>query len=375
MDATSNNSSPFTNCSAAVFMNCANMLPEPLLPSNDTNTENGTTLDIDTETEFMELTIAKYILKTVLPFLLVFGTFGNVTAFVVLIQMCRKGSTVFVYLAVLACVDLMALYVFSLRQWVLHVFEVDIWCYSCWSCRLAGVMTQFTDQMSAWIQVTFTLVRVLAVSCPLRFRSHCSMKSNVIILTTIGLVLFAHNSHILIWMKRNPDMMDITSCLPGNDVYAEFYYDVWPWINVTISSILPTCILIVGSALIIHRVRRSQHQSGLGRGSVDTEAPSSQQERRIKAKNDSLTEILFAVNVTFLLCTLPICVFGIGYGYWLKNADDHRKSILKLVWTGCNILSCTNHAVNFLLYSLSGRQFRLELRSTLGCIKRLCRIR
>jgi hypothetical protein len=366
MDLSDKNHTSLHNC-AGTFVDYTDcFLSTSMYPVGTTT--NETILNTDNVTEYIEHTIADYLVKSVLPFLFVFGTFGNVTAFVVLVQMCRKGSTVLVYLVVLACVDLMALYVFSFRRWVLHVFGIDIWCTSCLTCRLTGVMTYFTDQMSAWMQVMFTITRVLAVCWPLRFRHHWTLKTNAIIITIICVALYLMNAHILVWMKRHLDVTAITSCIPGSDAYAVFYYHIWPWVNLTNSSILPACILTEGSVLIIRQVKQSQNHAGLGQR--DSEAQfSSQQQKRIK-KNESLTGILFAVNATFLCCTLPICVFKIGYGYWQKDANAHQLAVLKLAWTGSNILSCTDHAVNVLLYTLSGSQFRTELKYTLASFKR-----
>ena len=98
--------------------------------------------------------------------------------------------------------------------------------------------------------------------------------------------------------------------------------------------------------------RRQSTLSAMGR--------SSQQNRR--HHQTSMTVVLITMNTTFLITTLPISVYEIGYTNWSLTTNQRNIAQLELWWAIVNMLMYSNNALNFLLF-LSGSHFRKEFRS------------
>ena len=70
--------------------------------------------------------------------------------------------------------------------------------------------------------------------------------------------------------------------------------------------------------------------------------------------------MLLVVSVAWLLLTTPYAVFTQFVRDY--SSDPQTKSVQRLVRVICFLLMYVNHAVNFLLYCLTGRKFRVELK-------------
>ena len=76
--------------------------------------------------------------------------------------------------------------------------------------------------------------------------------------------------------------------------------------------------------------------------------------------------MLVVVCVAWLLLTTPFAVFTLCVPE--HSRDRHTFAVQLLVRTFCFLLMYVNHAVNFILYCLTGRKFRAELKEMLRCM-------
>jgi len=76
--------------------------------------------------------------------------------------------------------------------------------------------------------------------------------------------------------------------------------------------------------------------------------------------------MLVVVSVAWLLLTTPYAVFTLCLPAF--SSDPETKSIQRLIRVICFLLMYVNHAINFLLYCLTGRKFRTELRELLWSV-------
>jgi len=76
--------------------------------------------------------------------------------------------------------------------------------------------------------------------------------------------------------------------------------------------------------------------------------------------------MLIVVSVAWLLLTTPYAVFTLFQPTYSK--DPQTVAIQKLTRCICFLLMYVNHAINFLLYCLTGRKFRAELKEMLSSV-------
>ena len=133
-------------------------------------------------------------------------------------------------------------------------------------------------------------------------------------------------------------------CLAANKKLA---FEIWPWADLTIYSLLPFAIMMICSTIIIktiHRRRRTLSRRYSENGNV-------------KSKVKTMTTILLTVTFVFLFLTTPFTIYAttVTELYRKVNVDYH------LFYASARMLRYVNNSVNFFLYCLSGRPFRREL--------------
>ena len=329
--------------------------------------ESNTTEDeyYDDYTTYPEYQAGVLIWKVVPPILILLGTIGNILSIVVLTRKSIKTSTTALYFTFLAASDLCVLYTGLLRHWIRYVFEYDLRQLSEAVCKIHIWLVYSSLDFSAWIIIAFTLERVISVWCPISAKTKCSRKYATALLITILLFLLALNSHML-YGKINKDTLDEQTygfeyCVAINDNYYDFFYQVWPWIDLCMFCLIPISVIIVGNCCILFRIFRSHRKTrARSESTVSMNQRTSLQHRR--AKHSSMTAMLFTLNIVFLFTTSPISIYNIGYPHWVISGSNQDYANLELWWAIVTMLQYTNNSINFLLYCLSGTRFRKEVR-------------
>ena len=294
--------------------------------------------------------------KTIPPILIVFGTCGNVLSIVVLTAKSIRGSTTGLYLLILTVSDLAVLYTGLLRQWIIYLFEFDVRQVSEIACKIHTWLVYTSVDFSAWLLIAVTLERIIAVWCPYVLKRKCGRQNGSMLITVILISLLGLNSHFLYGMVyiRSPGGMDKCGYIDEN--YQTFMDKAWSWIDLCAFCLIPLSFIVVGNCLILLKVADSRHKT---RRKYIT----SKYNTSIKNKDrqqSSMTAILITLNTVFLLTTLPISIYNIGHVHWSTTDDPKVLARLELWWAVVNMFMYTNNAVNFVLYSLSGSQFREE---------------
>jgi hypothetical protein len=222
---------------------------------------------------------------------------------------------------------------------------------------------------SAWILVGVTLERMVSVWRPHNTQSVWKRKRAVGFIFAFGAIVLALNTHFLYGLVFRADRdethghANIQKFVEIDETYYEFFNITWPWIDLCAFCAFPLTIIVVGNGLILFKLINSQRKlrpRHVQTSSVDHESgqkPLSGQCSKIS----STTSMLFALNTVFLLSTLPISIYNIGYTHWANVANEHGNAKLDLWWAIVNMLMYVNNSMNFLLYCLSGTKFRREV--------------
>ncbi|OWF54091.1 Orexin receptor type 2 [Mizuhopecten yessoensis] len=304
-------------------------------------------------------TAASYLAKGVPPFMIVFGTFGNILSIFILTRKNIRQSTCTVYLVVLACSDLVVLYTGLLRTWISATFQNDIRTHTSGLCKVHTWLVYVSLDFSAWILVAVTAERVALVWFPHKAKAKCTKKSAAFVITPIFVCLMLINSHILYGMDRVVKVDGNSTSILCDFVtenYRYFFDELWPWVDLTIFCGLPFCFLVAGNVLIITKVFASQRAA---RRQVVPHDPNSRAQR---SQMSSMSIMLICLNCVFMLCTTPVSIYLIGYIHWYRGASESIKATLSLFWTLVNVLMYANNTFNFLLYCMSGSRFRAEVK-------------
>jgi len=91
------------------------------------------------------------------------------------------------------------------------------------------------------------------------------------------------------------------------------------------------------------------------------------QSTRKQKRNNRLTIMLLSVIIAFIFLTCPSVIYICLNRLLQPTAFSDKKLVLRDLF---ELLWYTKHSLNFLLYTLSGQDFRREFRKLISCSKR-----
>lgn len=102
------------------------------------------------------------IFLSICPLLLAFGTCTNILSLLVLTRKRMRKHSTYSYLAILSVIDMLALYLGLIRDYLAHGYQIYI--SATWLCRLHSFLFYYTLDFSSWILVAVSIDRFLAIT-------------------------------------------------------------------------------------------------------------------------------------------------------------------------------------------------------------------
>ena len=332
-------------------------VPYTIAYSNHSEQENSTVV-LQTAVILDGLDMITFLKLYFVPFLLFVGTLGNIMSFVIFSRTAlRKSATAF-YFRVLAVADTLALNVGLWPIWMRDAFDIHIYPITDVSCRIQTYLRYTLPDCAVWVLVILTIERLVGVRWPHHvrriFTRHRSRISVLVMVLVIGII---NIPSIFIATKRLGDT-SIHPCMVAHRVLA---YKIWPWIDLTIYSLLPFAIMIT-SIIVMLKTIKQRRRMLCRQGSINSSRGRTTQ---------TMTATLLSVIFVFLLLTAPFVI----YATILKELHGKIDIDFFLYYYIASYLRYVNNSVNFFLYCLSGQPFRTELKCLfLGRRPRISRI-
>ena len=306
----------------------------------------------------------------ILTLIICSGIVGNVISFLVWTKgrRCRKlpGGT---YLRALAVSDTVALCIPAFNEAITLMTEYNPANNYDFLCRLEITGRHFGLMVSSWIIVCFTVERTLAIARPTTSSNLLSKKGTMVIMIAIFVVNFIMNFPFGIVYGHTTKQIVQPSTqvtdLSGNDdnsttghsvdVYknvcsadrASFFhllnwYHIW-FIDAFLIFLIPFGIITISNLVVLYLVISSRRATG------------SKMDSKIRA----VTVRAVTISVTHCVTTGGFSMLVLIPGYFdralnIKNSPEYYIRTINLV------LSYVNHAVNFILYSFFGSDFRRD---------------
>ena len=335
-------------------------------------------------------------------------------AFLVFTATHVKRQSSSVYLASLALADLsflLALTVVWLGWINVPLFHKRGW------CQTVVYITYVSTFLSVWLVVSFTIERYVIVRYPLRKDRFCTLgraRRVVTSLTLCGLVLYSFAP----WTSGIVHIRTLPVCMPLPQHYVLF--TTVTAIDSAINLIIPSCTIVVLNIRMAYKIvkvtretkhlglpnsgsqmeslpdrratlyrsmslnRRNSHravlfltgtnstharQSLARMGSVTSPSTQAQfgiAQGRVRAQYRT-ARMLIIVSSVFVILNVPSHVFRIHAFLYTSLGDRLVTSKKALRWQELfQLLYHLNFSINFILYSLYGRQFRTGLKLILS---------
>ena len=297
------------------------------------------------------LVAARMIWLVMSPVLIVVGTLGNVLSALVFCRKPLRNMAASLYLTVLAVADTSVLLYGLLFQWLQLSFEIAVSRRSNVGCKILTFLLYGSVQMEAWILVSVTIERFMTLTRLMTTQVWFTRRRACIGTCCLFTLIFAINCHFFATVH-----LDATNESPGRcrckDEYQTFCTWMLPWIDAFLVSILPFVIMFTLNLIIIvklrehNRFQKKYSDQGNQRGLEAT------------PNVNSITAMLLCVTFIFILTTLPLLLFE-ALPQHIHDSIKPTDSVL--IQTVCYMLSYVNCAINFQLYCVTSRKFRIEL--------------
>ena len=311
--------------------------------------------------------VALAIVRYVFPFIVAFGTAGNVLSAVVLVHRRLSGGSIDLYRVALAVVDTTVLYVSAFKTWIRVVTGVELLHASDAACRCLTFILLAALHLSAWLIVLLAVDRFMTVWCPFRAAVMCSMRGAFVAAVCLLVIVVIGNVHAF-WTFRLSDDDWAPRCVPAADDW--FMNVAFNYVKFSTYSFLPFVVVAVLNVLIIYRLvrlRRRLLARRVRRLRSRSDAPQGGQrvlQPPLSAKQVRATSLLVVVALMWLVLATPFTLVSVLAVNGIRPTSDSAHLLVK---TFAFVLMYMNHSVNVIVYCAMERRFRTALCRTMLC--------
>lgn len=241
--------------------------------------------------------------------------------------------------------------------------------YDVWSCRTHKFLFYTAGDLSIWFIVGFTFDRFIAVCLPLIKTRVCTRRRAVYAALGIGVFFVGKNVHEF-WTRgvMYDDLGAVVAVCGLPKEYFYFHAYVRPWIAFILITVLPFLLILGFNCMIVHCLIRA-NRSRLATTPTPTSGSSTQPSMTAASSGYRQTTVMcLSVSFAFLICILPSIILLIGKMRWNDaGAPLQTRLAYQRAKAVNNMMVYVNHSINFILYCLTGRKFREELKAMFAC--------
>ena len=316
----------------------------------------------------MTYKIASYINYYWFPILVPIGLIGNTLSFFVMIQPNNRKMSTCIYMAAISVNDNIMMCL-ALQNWLFVGIKIhEGWL---WGCKFSAFLVNCSVQSSAYQVLAMTIDKYVAIKWPHKAATYSTPKRAKIILSCIFLCTLIYNSPHLLIASLVGDQC-ITYVVGG------IISKVYSWISFLVNGIIPFSMLIHMNYIIVQTVRKSRTMfrtntttTGTNSSIPDINKGVDVRQKTMKSAENQLTIMLLLVTMLFLILLFPTYIRFIYLN--LVEIDTPSKYASSMLFFQITYkLYTTNHGINFLLYCISGKKFRHDLKEMLCNITKSC---
>ncbi|XP_067209414.1 putative G-protein coupled receptor F59B2.13 isoform X2 [Linepithema humile] len=300
--------------------------------------------------------------KYSLPIFIFLGLLGNCLSAIVLFRKKMRFFSSNIYLGVLAISDI-AFSIILLIDWLILMDIKPKEKYLYWLKFFMDFWSFFSEFLSVWLVVAFTIERYIVTKYPLLRRSWCTFKrAKIVVITLMGLAILRSILQIffIFGTMHNRDAMYFKQDINIYDVYKHVNLDIQKGAGQTrkimdsiIIFTLPALVIVICNTLIGHHI----YQQNRIRKMLITASNSSNKKTQIsndKMLQHKITRMLILVSSIFIILKLPT-----HYFFYISRYIIYGNMVVMA--TLFDLLDTAHYSINFVLYCATGQTFRKEL--------------
>ncbi|KFB48397.1 AGAP005002-PA-like protein [Anopheles sinensis] len=310
------------------------------------------------------------------PALVLFGSIGNILSVLVFFKTKLRKLSSSYYLAALGLSDTFYL-VCQFVAW-LSMIDIKIYMQELY-CRFFTFSSTLSCFLSVWFVVAFTVERFIAVLYPLRRQTMCTVRrAKIVILSLTVAGIFVSMPIFFFAAPQFSTALNETLC----DIVQEYKEPaaVFNFLDFILVFVVPFTIIVVLNTITaltvwkfasIRRtmtiprsyganVRESRRQLNISNsqhfanGNVPVQQIQFLSRSRVANSQIKVTKMLLIVSTVFVCLNLPSYIMRVK----IYLETEYASTYIYLVQSCFQLLFMTNFGINFILYCVSGQNFR-----------------
>ena len=142
-------------------------------------------------------------------------------------------------------------------------------------------------------------------------------RTAVIVMAASSVSLFVLNTHVFVTYQLDSSPHSrATLCMVSKAEYMHLAFNIIPWIDLVLYSMLPSLLIVVCNITIVITLVRIKWKN----------SNSIQGETTLQKSFIRIIPMLLLVSTVFVLCTLPLCIYLIGEQFLLRRRKPKQSS-------------------------------------------------
>ena len=306
-------------------------------------TDNNFMEEVKTYTEFK---IANFVNIYWYPILVPIGLIGNTLSFFVMIKPNNRKMSTCIYMAAISINDSLMMYT-AFHYWLIGAVNIREW--NLWECKFVIFCSLAALQNCTYLILAMTVDKYIAIKWPHRAATYSTPRRARIIVVGVPICVFIYNiPHFFL------SVSDECVAYSNSNVIARIY----SWLSFVLNAVIPVLLLIHMNYIIVKTVKNSGKMFGAN-GML-------KRKETMKSTEKQVTIMLLLVTTLFLILLVPTYIRFIYVAFAARDTPlEYAKTLLVFQITAK--LYKTNSGINFLLYCVSGKKFRNDLKEILSC--------
>lgn len=299
------------------------------------------------------------------PAIVIAGVIGNTLSLIVMKSQSLRHKSYSHYLCALAVFDTITLIirlVTTINEYYTGILNERglFHSFNNIGCKVYNFFEHVSYLMSSWLVVLMAMERLIAVCFPFKkcvIRQQSGAAASICCLLLV--ICFSQSFRLAMIENIPTDIdMDYRICA-ATDTYTEMYTSLnmyfYQW---SLTFFLPVVIVLVCNGLVLYQIFKV-------RRAIKQKDKNSRRTRAVN-KNHKTTCMLLIVSFTYIGTLFPLLVLSTIIDSTIR-LKDKTFAWSMYVTLGpflevCVAISLINYAINFFIYILSGKSFRMELR-------------
>ena len=307
---------------------------------------------------YMTFKIANLVNAYWYPLLTPIGLIGNSLSLAVMMKQRNRKMSTCIYMAAISINNnLMMLMCF--HDYLVSVRQVHKW--NPIECHVTAVAFLFALQNCTYLILAMTMDKYIAIKWPHKAATYSTARRAKIVTMSLYICVFIYNA---------PHYF-LSSVIDGqcyNFGISNVFSRVYSWASFVLNAIIPFAMLIHMNYIILTTVRNSKNVLVDTNTTTGTAANQGMEARQkvMKSAESQLTIMMLLVTTLFLILLFPT-YFRFIYLLFAKQDTPFEYAKSMLIYQVTAKLYATNSGINFMLYCISGKKFRNDLKEIFCC--------